>query len=125
MEDSFNIQELKKIKKATSGFFKQKARKRIAMSLAELKKEVDEVYKMYPLRNLKPTDEHRKEFLRLLNKYTDKRKEAFASPLASYAHPEWAATAACESWAYILMIGDASENTQAKKLVKELIDRYP
>ena len=122
MNDSFNIDELKKIKKATSGFFKKKAREKIAISLIRMKKEVDNIYKLYPLKNLKPTKEHRKKFLELMNKYTSKRQNALLSGAGSYSHPEWAAASACESWAYLLMAGTDEEVSYANNLIQDLID---
>ena len=38
MEESFDISELKKIKEATSGFFKKKARQKVAVALKEMDK---------------------------------------------------------------------------------------
>jgi hypothetical protein len=123
MEDSFNIQELNKIKKATSGFFKKKARNRIASSLTQMRKEVNEIYKTYPLKNLRHTEEHNKKFIELLNKYTSLRQTALALGAASYSHPEWSAAAACESWAAILASGSLEEIKYAKSIIEDLINR--
>ena len=113
MQDSFDIDQLKKIKKATSGFFKKKAREKIAASLIRMKKEVDDIYKLYPLKNLKLTKDHHKEFLELKNKYTSKRQNAFNyMGASSFSHPEWAAAAACESWANLVLGGGPTSGPQ-------------
>ncbi len=121
MEESFDISELKKIKEATSGFFKKKARQKVAVALKEMDKEVKNIYKLYPFKNLKPTEDHKKKFWQLKLKYHDKRHVALRMGANSHSHPEWAAASACESWAMILSHGNPEEQKYARNLVQELI----
>lgn len=112
----FNLGELNKIKKATSGIFKKSARRLIAHSLLEMKAQVDSI------KQLNGVD--REEALKdLLNEATEKRHQALQFGAHSYGHPEWAAAAACESWLLELFNGTPESIAGVEAIVEELAMR--
>ena len=113
---SFNEDELIKIRNATSGWFKGKARYEITRALAILQVNVEE------LKNL-PVEEKRTAIIEMVNDATDKRHAAMNSGASSYGNPEWAAASACESWLHALAGGDSDEIERVEIIVEELIDR--
>ena len=86
----FNEEELKKIIKATSGFFRKSARKAIARSLLETKTEIEHARKL-------DASKRRDTLVVLANRATENRHVALQAGANSYSHPQWAAAAACET----------------------------
>lgn len=114
---SFHAEELLRIKNATSGMFKKKARQQVAYSLVRLSMHLEVLAK-------KPDDEIEKEMTKLLNAFTHARQHALANGAKSYSDPDWAQAAACESWVQALISNNGSgEIDKVNALVHELIDR--
>lgn len=113
---NFNFDELQKIKKATSGFFKGKARKAVAESLTELKPSVE---------LLKQLDgsEQKSKLTQLVKAATAARQNALHAGANGYGDTNWAAAAACESWLHDLANGTPESNAAVENLVLELIER--
>ncbi len=110
---SFNEEELIKIRKATSGWFKKSARKTIAQSLLAMKPKIDVAKKL--------DDTHREEAIKkLMNEATATRQHALQSGANSYSHPQWAAAAACESWLHELVGGTPEGISRIEVLIDEL-----
>ena len=110
---SFNEEELIKIKKATSGFFKKSARATIVDSLSSINK------KIILAKNMDESDK-KAALLKLMNEATEKRQRVLQSGANSYGHPEWAAAAACESWLQELFGGTPESIERVEVLIKEL-----
>lgn len=112
---TLNEEELKKIKNATSGFFKKSARVALARELVRLESElVVNVSKL-------STEERESRLKDLLRMATGARKRALQSGANSYGHPQWAAAAACESWLLELLRGTPESIARVEAIIKELI----
>ena len=111
-----HAEELRKIKNATDGWFKGKARKRIRESLQEAFVEINASKKMEP-------GEQREELVRIVNKWTGRRQSALAMGASGYSDPEWAAAAACESWALSIMGYEGADLIEVEELIRELLAR--
>ena len=113
---SFNEEELTKLKKATSGFFRKSARKAIAQTLLETKAEIERVQKL-------DAPKRGDALLALANHATQKRHDALQAGAKSYSHPQWAAAAACESWLHSLVLRENDEiDDAALSRIEYLID---
>ncbi len=113
---SFNIDELLKIEKATSGIFKKKARTFISNALSSLRPYIDEAVAKEGL--------EREEILKaLVNRATGLRQEAVRQGARSHGSPEWAAAAACESWLHELLLGNKESISSVEKIIKRLEQR--
>ncbi len=112
---TFNEEEMLKIKKATSGFFKGRAKKAIAQALNELTPKITHAKTL-------PQVEKEAAVKVLMNKATDARHLALAHGANSYSDPEWAAAAACESWLHELALGTEEGLVVVEKIVRELRD---
>lgn len=108
--------ELRKIRDATNGLFKGKARKRIKESLEEL------FHEMNAARSLEP-EPQRAELLRLMNLWTTKRQDALARGASGYGDADWAAAAACESWIHATLGMEGPALAEVEELVRELLRR--
>ncbi|GMR18715.1 MAG: hypothetical protein BMS9Abin33_1150 [Gammaproteobacteria bacterium] len=110
---SFSEEELIKIRKATSGWFKKPARRAIAQSLLAMKPEIDSAKKL--------DDAKREHALKtLMNKATATRQRALQSGANSYGNPRWAAAAACESWLHELVGGAPESIARVEVLIDKL-----
>lgn len=114
---SFNEEELLKIKKATSGWFKKKARTSVAQALLAIKpridaaKELDDTERQAALKNL-------------ADEASAARHHALQSGANSHGHPQWAAAAACESWLHELLLDGTPESiARVEMLIAELSNR--
>lgn len=113
----FHSQELERIKKATSGIFKKKARERIAYTLLRLSMHLEVVGK-------RSDQEIESEIKKLVNAFGSARQLALSNGAKGYGDPDWAEAAACESWVQAMMTGvDEQEMAKVNQLVHELIDR--
>jgi hypothetical protein len=113
---SFNEEELLKIEKATSGFFKKKARTFISNALSSLRPYVEEA--------MAKDDPERKEMLKaLVNQATGLRQEAVRQGAKSYNHHMWAATASCESWLHELLLGSKESISRVEIIIRRLEQR--
>jgi len=108
---SFNIDELRKIRKATSG--SEKSKNKISKYIIKMKDKIENVNKLNP-------EYRKKELINLMNKESQKRKEALNSRISSYADPNWAAPAACESWLYCILTNNKDEIEKANQIINEL-----
>lgn len=114
---SFHEDELLKIKKATSGFFKKSARKTISDKLSRFKPKIDAAMKL-------DEDEKIQELTQLMNEATAERQQALREGARNHGHPKWAAAAACESWIQALHPATKGENpARIGQLINELINR--
>ena len=112
---SFNVDELSKIKSATSGWFKGSARRDIATALSNLSSLVKQAKRMPP--------EGRAAALKeLVNNATAARHQALENGASSYGHAEWAAASVCETWLHALAGGD-EDLERVEQLVEELRSR--
>ncbi len=110
---SFNEEELLKIEKATSGIFKKKARTFISNALSSLRFYVNEA--------MAKEEPAREEMLKaLVNQATGLRQEAVRQGARSHSNPEWAATAACESWLHELLGGTADSIARVECIIDRL-----
>lgn len=113
---SINEEELIKIKKATSGWFKGRARRAIAQSLVALRLEIERA-KMLP-------DQEQDSLLKqLMNQATSERHRVLQNGATSYSHPDWAAAAVCESWLHELVGGTPAGLVRVEALIDELLKR--
>lgn len=112
----FNEEELIRIRDATSGFFKRKARKQIALDLLIVDSKVS-------LAATGNEDSFRGDIINLLNEYTARRKYFFSIGARSYGHPEWAAAAACETYLQSIIEGNQDNLSRVYALVQQLINR--
>ncbi len=112
----FNEEELLKIRKATSGPFKKKARKAIAQTLLAMRPRIEAAKKL--------DGDERKEALKILvNEATDARHLALQLGANSHGHPQWAAAAACESWLHELILGTPDSIVKIEQIISHLVDR--
>lgn len=112
---SFNENELRKIRRATSGWFKKRARRAVADALMELKPYIDAI------KTLPDDDQRILELKRLTMKATHARHDALSAGARSYRHPEWAAAAACETWLHELVMGTPDSIARVESLIDDLI----
>jgi hypothetical protein len=113
---SFNEDELLKIEKATSGIFKKKARSFISNALSSLRPYVNEA--------VSKEEPEREEMLKaLVSQATGLRQEAVQQGARSHSSPEWAATAACESWLHELLLGNKESILRVEKIIRRLEQR--
>ncbi|MDC0178492.1 hypothetical protein OAI75_01710 [Woeseiaceae bacterium] len=114
--DIGNYEDLLKIEKATSGFFKGKARYMLSMRLRDCRDKI-EALKGVP-------EEDRFETLRqLMNEYQAKRHQALNAGASGFGHPEWASASACEGWIHELLGGDEEGIRQYSLKANSLIER--
>jgi hypothetical protein len=112
----FNEEELLKIKKATSGLFKKKARRAIAQSLLAMKPRIEAARKLDGAED--------EEALKILvNEATDARHLALQLGANSHGHPQWAAAAACESWLHELVSGTPESIIRIEEIIAHLSNR--
>ena len=109
---SFNENELLKIEKATSGFFKKTVRSAISEAISELRPKVEDAKKL-------PKDERGNVLKHLLKNAAHQRKKAILEGATSYGHPFLASKAVCESWLQELVFGTDDSISR----VEEIIDR--
>ena len=109
---SFNEEELRKIEKATSGWFKKSARTAIFQSISALRPKIENAKQL-------PEEQRNTVLKRLVNEATSARHRALQKGANSHGHPEWAAAAVCESWLHELVGG----TTDSIARVEALIDR--
>ena len=110
-------EELLKIEKATSGLFKGKARKHISNELKHCKAKLSAI-------SMLPEPQRAKEYLALLNAYTNGRNDQLAMGANSFAHAGWAAMAACEGWLQLIALDySADEIAEYEKIASRLISR--
>ena len=113
---SFNEEELLKIKKATSGWFKKSARTALSQALSVMKPRIDAAKKL--------NDTERQAALNFLtNEAMAARHQALRSGANSHGHPQWAAAAACESWLHELVGGTPESIARAELLIAGLSNR--
>lgn len=113
---SFNEEELSKIEKSTSGFFKKKARTFISNALSSLRPYIDEAM-------AKEEPERREMLKALVSHATGLRQEAVLQGARSDSHPEWAAAASCESWLLELLLGDKTSISRVENIIRRLEQR--
>lgn len=116
---SFHEEELLKIKKAISGFFRKSARTAVSETLLDTKVLIDEV-------QLIDLSKRRASLDALLQEATRLRQRAVASGANSYSNPEWAAAAAAESWLLTLTQHedgqvDNATRSRTEKLIYQLM----
>lgn len=112
---TYNEEELRKIQKAVSGIFKGTARRAVARALDKLAPKVERAKAL-------SEDDREKAIRALMVEATDARHRALQLGANSYGHPEWAATAACESWLHELAQGDPSGIAAVEEVIDELRD---
>ncbi len=110
---SFNEEELGKIEKATSGWFKRPARTAISQALSVLQPKIVEA------KNL-GGDRKQTVLKELVQEATSARQKALQGGARSYGHPDWAAAAACESWLHELVGGTESSIARIEVVVDRL-----
>ena len=110
---SFNVNELIKIRKATSG--SEKSKSKISSYILEFKDKMDNANKM-------DSKNRKKKLIELMNEESSKRKNALGSGVSSYSDPNWAAPSVCESWIFCLLGGDKAEIENAELIINDLID---
>ena len=110
---SFNEQELVKIQKATSGFFKKSARVAVAHALLDMRGKVDHAKQL-------SEDERKAALEELMNEATAARHEALQAGASSHSDPQWAAAAACESWLHELVGGNPAGVARVAAIIDEL-----
>ena len=103
---SFNENELLKIEKATSGFFKKTVRSSISEAISEFRPKL-------------PKDERGNVLNHLLKNAAHQRKKAILEGATSYGHSLLASKAVCESWLQELVFGTDDSISR----VEEIIDR--
>ena len=108
---SFNINELIKIRKATSS--SEKSKEMVASAIQDLIPKIKYANSM-------DSEQRQKELVKLMNEHAGKRKNALNSGVASYADPNWAGPAVCETWLYCLLGEDENEIQQANKIIETL-----
>ena len=109
---SHNEEELRKIKNATSGFFKKSARIAIAQSISAIRPRIENAKRL-------PEPQRREALVQLLDEAGEARHMALDSGANSYGQSAWAAAAACESWLFEL-IGKSADGIES---VESLIDQ--
>ncbi|MEH6578070.1 MAG: hypothetical protein V7731_13425 [Amphritea sp.] len=110
---SFNEDELIKIKKKTSGFFKGKARSAISITIGSYKPKIEAA-------RILDEPERNKALLALVDQATAERHLALQSGASSYGNPAWAAAATVESWLHELMVGDPQSIQNVEAIIDEL-----
>jgi len=110
-----NYEDLLKIEKATSGFFKSKARYMLSMRLRDCRGKIE------ALKGL-PVEDRFESLRQLLNEYQAKRHQALNMGASGFGDPEWASASACEGWIGELLGGDEEDirqyNLKANSLIK-------
>jgi hypothetical protein len=113
---SFNEEELLKIERATSGFFKGKARSMIGAALRDLRPNVEAAKRLH--------GNARSEALRgLVNQATASRHRALSGGANGYGHPAWASASACESWLQSLALDSDIDVAAVEIVVGRLMNR--
>ena len=112
----FNEEELLRIKKATSGWFKKSARTFVAQVLLTMKTRIDAAKKLDDTERLET-------FIFLLLEATAARRVAVQSGANSYSQPQWAAAAACENWLFELVQGTTKTVNRVELLITDLSNR--
>ena len=110
---SFNEEELNKIKKATSGFFKKSARVAVAHALLDMEEKIDHARQL-------SEDEREAALKILMNEATAARQRALQAGANSHGDPQWAAAAACESWLHELFGGTTAGIERVEVIIDEL-----
>lgn len=110
-----HYEELAKIQRATSGFFKRKARQRVAAYLGELAKELDLVARL-------DVELQHQAKLNLLNRYTGLRHIALRNGARGYGDADWAAASACESWMFTILQYPTQERLEVEMLIREMMN---
>jgi hypothetical protein len=110
---SFNLNELIKIRKATSG--SDKSKKRISDYINHFQIKVNDLNGIES--NLK-----KKELVKLMNEESKKRKGNLSTGVSSYADPNWSGPAACETLILCLLGGNVNEIEQANEILDDLTD---
>ena len=110
---SFNEDELRKIEDATSGWFKKSARVAISQAISMLRPSIENVKQL-------PDEQRQAELKQLVNEATEARHRALQHGANSYGHPEWAATATCESWLHELVGGNEESIARVEAIVSRL-----
>ena len=118
----FNESQLINIKKDISGMFKKSARKTVALQLGIFKARIKEIESL-------PKSEKRGKSLDLLNEAQAMRHNALRQGARSGSHPNWAAAAACESWAAALLhrqsgVIDDATLSRIDELINDLIKNH-
>ena len=113
---SFNEDELVKIKKKTSGWFKSNARTHISKAIEVYKPKIEAAKSL-------PETERKKALIALVNQATNERNAALQSGANSYSNPSWAAAATIESWLHELIGGKEHEIIKVENIINELHSR--
>lgn len=108
---SYNLNEIIKIKRATSG--SEITKNRISEEIKLLKPIIEETFELQ-------LEEQKTIFRNLKNKYTQQRQLAFNNGATSYASPDWAVPALCESWLLELSSGSKENIHKVEILIEEL-----
>lgn len=110
---TFNEEELLKIQKATSGWFKKRTRNAISEAISRYSPEIDAAKKL-------SEEERKKSLMMLVNLATGERHAALQSGANSYAHVDWAAAAVIESWLHELLNGRPDSISRVETIIQEL-----
>lgn len=113
---NFHVSELIKIERATSGFFRGRARSIISMHLIELVPKVKAIKDMQG-------EERNKALNDILKHATAMRHIALQRGANGYSHPEWAAASACESWLLTLRDGNEGDISSVEAIIARMINR--
>jgi hypothetical protein len=111
---SFHEDELLKIKKSISGFFRGSARQAVSLALVNTKTRIDDVKRLEPSMRRDALDV-------LLQEAKDMRQRAVAGGASSYSDPRWAAAAATESWLAVLVQNEDGQIDDASRARVEQI----
>jgi len=113
---SFNEQELLKIIRKTSGWFKSKSRIAIAEAIARYRPEIEKAKEL-------PSQGRQKVLVALMNQATNERHIALQGGANSFSNPGWASAATVESWLHALLGGSVAEIERVEDIVRELESR--
>lgn len=111
-----NAEELQKIMKKTSGWFKSKSRDKISKAISTYKPQIDAA-------NSLPDNERKIALIVLAKQATDGRQKANHNGFVSYSDPTWVAAATIESWLFELLSGEENEIIIVEKIINELHNR--
>lgn len=112
----FHKEEMERIEKATSGFFKKQARQQIASSITSFRIEVESAKRM-------GRDDMRERLEELFKKAGVERQRALMMGATSYADPFWAAAAVQESWIHEFLNGTPESIRETERVIARLENR--
>jgi hypothetical protein len=110
---SFNINELIKIRKATSN--SEQSKIRIANYISQFKDKLEGI-------DGQKYEVKKKELIKLMNEETVKRKKALSSGVSSYSDPNWAGPSVCETLIHCLLGENNNEIKEVNSIIEDLLN---